>query len=254
MRPAACSPRGWLSSGADGTVTLVPIRQRWIAFVFRVVLVVFCASGLALNTNAFTPAFTLGPFNYYTILSNTLVFVAFIVLVIRTATDAAIRGPRGTTEFSALVTGLVVLAISVTGLVYNFVLVPTLDADQAATVGSAANLFVHAITPSLVVLDFLLFVDKRRMRWFHPLVWLVVPLVYVGFALIRAEVGAVLIAVDSRYPYFFIDVDQYGWGAVARNIGYLAAAFLALGYVIVLLDRVWPHRRRAVTGSGDPGF
>ncbi len=45
-------------------------------------------------------------------------------------------------------------------------------------------------------------------------------------------------AVESRYPYFFIDIDALGLPAVLVNVAALVFAFLALVYAIYGIDRV----------------
>lgn len=61
-------------------------------------------------------------------------------------------------------------------------------------------------------------------------VWLLWPLSYCGFALIRG-------AATGFWPYPFLNADAIGWPRVALNCGVLLVIFAALGLAIVLIAR-----------------
>lgn len=220
------------------------IENRWLALALRVVLLVCCGYGLYLNTGLSDGRLSFETFNYFTILSNALVLVVFAVLAVRTAVSLRRRGWRGSTDLTPVITGMVLVAITITGIVYNFILVPRDIAEGTYEGGSIAQTMVHTVTPMLVVFDWLLFTRKRSFAWWHPFAWLLPPLLYAIFAFIRAEVGPVLVSVNSRYPYFFLDIDEFGYGAVLINFVGLLIAFLVIGYAYLLLDRLLGIRQR----------
>ena len=79
------------------------------------------------------------------------------------------------------------------------------------------------------------------------MVWLAAPAAYAAFAFVRAEVGPRLYGVDSRYPYFFLDADEFGWASVWQNFAWLLVGFLLLGLAYVLLDWVLGRVLRSVS-------
>jgi hypothetical protein len=219
------------------------------AAALRLVLLAASGYGLYLNTGLSNGALDLETFNYFTILSNALVFIVFAVLTVRTF--AQVGRPRPITPvLPPVLSGLVLVAISITGIVYNFVLVPRNVSLGTYDGGDLADTLVHTVAPLLVLADWLFFAPKGRFRWWFAFVWLVVPAAYAVFALIRAELGPVLTSVGSRYPYFFLDVDEFGWNAVFLNIGGLFVAFLAIGFVFVALDWALGRAMHAIGRRG----
>jgi len=66
-------------------------------------------------------------------------------------------------------------------------------------------------------------------RW-HPLLWLLYPVAYVIFVLIRGE-------STHSYPYGFIDANQLSGAELTRNVVGLLIIFTAMGYVLRAIGR-----------------
>ncbi len=216
------------------------IRNRLLALIFRILFLIGCGTGLYLNSGL--PSGKPAPYMliFYTIQSNVLCFIFFLLLVIRTFIDLKNKGIRGTTVFLPHFKGAVTMAIAITFLIYNFVLVPqylsTLKAGY--NILSWQNILVHYFVPLVVIFDWLLFDKKLNFRWYDPIIWLFIPVGYFIFILIRAKVGGIIEIVSSPYPYFFIDVDLLGWLKVIKNAGILTFGFLVLGYLLFLIDKI----------------
>ena len=69
-------------------------------------------------------------------------------------------------------------------------------------------------------------VSARSVPW-----WLLYPVGYAGFSLLRA-------AVTGFYPHPFLEVTQLGYERVLLNMGLLTAAFAVLGLILVGIDRL----------------
>jgi hypothetical protein len=194
-----------------------------------------CSAGLGLNFFIRQGRFDSESLIYYTNLSNLLCLLYFVPLTAR----MAMRLRDGTAAVTLLprLKGAFTLMIAVTLLVYHFVLaggnVPAYDGTQRWI----ANMLLHYAVPAMVILDWVLFDPKRVFRWFDPLLWLILPLLYAIFTLIRAEIGGKMGNRGSRFPYFFLDVDALGWSKVLGYVGVIALVFTALGYTMLLLDR-----------------
>ena len=212
------------------------IKNRAIALIYRCLLLATCSVGLALNFFIRQGRFDSLSLIYYTNLSNLLCLIYFIPLAVRTALR-----PQGDNNITLLprLKGALTLMIAVTMLVYHFLLAggkpPMYDGTQLQR--WLANTLLHYAAPALVILDWILFDPKRAFRWFDPLLWLVIPLLYAIFVLLRAEIGGEIAGRGSRVPYFFLDIDAIGWGQVLGYIGIIAFVFTALGYAMLLLDR-----------------
>lgn len=140
--------------------------------------------------------------------------------------------------------GCLTLYIAVTGLVAWLILDPPDPVTTTRLFDMMTSTMVHIIVPIGAVVDFLLFDRHRRMKWHYSLTWLIYFPVYLAFVCIRAAIwphsgpGA----DGNPYPYPFIDLTVIDWQQLAINIGVYCLAFLALGLIIVGIDRILPSR------------
>jgi hypothetical protein len=216
-----------------------PQRSKYrLAIIYRVALVGLSLWGLYLNIGrSQTP---LEMLSYYTILSNIVVLVFFAGLLVRAA-----RGVRA--PVSPVVKGAVTMCITLTFLVFHFVLAGSLF-SMGGYMGSATNLLPHYVVPIMVILDWLIFDPKGQLKKLDPVKWLLVPLAYVVFALIRARFG-VYSRTGSRYPYEFLDIDKFGAWQVVINSLVIGAGYAAVGYVLFFIDRFIPWAGRLIRGK-----
>lgn len=102
--------------------------------------------------------------------------------------------------------------------------------------GQLGNLFLHSVTPALVVLFWALCVPRGQLRIGDLARWAAAPLLYLACALALGH-------RDGFYPYPFLNVPLFGWAAVARNAAIIAAGYLAAGAALVWADRRLGRRR-----------
>lgn len=215
------------------------IYNRKAALIFRVLLVIGCFTGLYLNSGLTQGVFSFKAFVYYTIMSNLVCMIYFLVLTVQTAFDLKNKGCYGITALAPRLKGAFTMMITATFLIYHFILAPrAFTMDTGYAFWSASNLLVHYFTPFMVILDWLLFGPRGSFRILDPLRWLVIPFIYLVFVVIRAQVGEPITLLGSRYPYFFIDFDALGIGGVLPWIGIIAIFFVVLGYLIFVVDRI----------------
>lgn len=221
----------------------LPIENRYASLVFKIVLVVISAIGLFYYSGI--PMDDPRPiiFSYFTIQSNILCLVYFLIATIYCAKDIKISGKDGTTTPFPRVKGMVILAIFVTFLIYNLVLNPGYAATPPE-VNVMSNFIVHLIIPIMAMADWVLFDERGRYKRIDPALWLVFPLFYVVYTMIRAQVGGPF-PNGTQYPYPFLNLDELGVGTTLISIILLALLFLILGYVIYYLDR-WLGKRKVV--------
>lgn len=128
------------------------------------------------------------------------------------------------------------LCIWVTHLIYQFVLVPyekRKGLKFADFGGNFGNLCVHYFTPLLAVMQWLLFAPKENLSILCAVWWLILPLSYTVFALLRASGGKPIGHTGLLYPYPFMDLQHLGWGKLLRNAAVLLVLFFLLGCVLV---------------------
>lgn len=160
-------------------------------------------------------------FAFFTILSNLLVGIAYVLLTVDPERDS--RAMR------VLLLDAVV-AIAVTGIVYNLVLAQTANPQGLHEV---ANVLCHMITPLFAVLGWLLFGPRGLVDRDVVLLSAIYPLAWLAFTLVRG-------AVIDWYPYPFVDVVAHGYARVAINCLVVAVLFVGLGFGALALDRRLP--------------
>jgi hypothetical protein len=125
------------------------------------------------------------------------------------------------------VRGAVVLYVWIAGVIWNLFL-------TGHSMGyTPANMLLHVVVPVLALTDWLLVGrDQAPVRWWQPVAWLAYPAAYLALAL------AVLNHVGRRAPYYFLDPGTVGAPSVVMNICVLAGGALALGYALLVINRV----------------
>lgn len=133
------------------------------------------------------------------------------------------------------------LCIFVTHLIYQWVLVPSARKRGKALsdigFSSFGNLCVHYIVPWLTVVQWLLWQDKSGLNVGHAAWWLLLPLSYFAFGMLRGAAGKPIGHTKQRYPYPFMDPQVMGkrfWPVVVL----LIIAFFALGCLFVFIGRL----------------
>jgi hypothetical protein len=155
---------------------------------------------------------------FFTILTNALVFGTMLAVAL---------GRRSSPRWM----GGVLLAILIVGIVYHALL-----AKLANPVGLhfVSDQLMHTVSPIAMLLWWLAFGERAALRWSDALVWLLWPLGYCAYALVRAQ-------SSGFYPYFFIDLSKLGFGGLAESTGLLALGFLVLGLTLIALAKVLPE-------------
>jgi len=108
------------------------------------------------------------------------------------------------------------------GLATTLVLAAAAQLFEGGSVTSAWSLLVHVVVPVLVGVDYL-FVGGKNGRWWWPLAWAVLPLLYLVY-----YAGAGLLVYDF--------LDPFGTHYQLAVLGFLLSA-VAIGFVLFGLAR-----------------
>jgi hypothetical protein len=154
-------------------------------------------------------------FAFFTITTNLLVAVVFTGI----AADRAVLR-------SAWVVAGTMLSILLVGIIYALLLHGLTELSGGSAV---ANVLVHMVTPVVVPLFWICFVDKGGLTWRHPLLWAIYPLAYLAYGLTRG-------AATGKYPYPFMNVLSLGWEKTLVNVFWIAVAFMLSGFATVWID------------------
>ena len=160
-------------------------------------------------------------FSYFTILTNTL---AAIVL-----TYAADTRPSRCRAFflQPWVASGIAVSIIVVGAAYSLLL---RQLWQPEGLQWLANEVLHDVMPVLYALYWWFYVPKGVLRWSHVGLWMLYPLVYFAYILLRGHLLGV-------YPYPFVDVEKLGYAQTFINASGILAGFVAVALLVVAVDR-----------------
>ena len=160
-------------------------------------------------------------FSFFTVLTNTLVAVVL--------TCVATRQPsKGRTFFlQPWVTSGITVSIIVVGVAYNLLL---RQLWQPQGLQWLANELLHDVMPVLFTLYWWFCVPKGSLRVGHIGVWVLYPVLYFAYTLLRGHLLGV-------YPYPFIDVEKLGYAQAFINACGVLAGFVLVALIIVGVDR-----------------
>ena len=160
-------------------------------------------------------------FSFFTILTNTL---AACVLTCAAGT----RTSKGRTFFlQPWVSSGIAVSIIVVGAAYSLLL---RQLWQPEGLQWLANEILHDVMPVLFALYCWFCVPKGGLRVSHIGVWMLYPVLYFAYILLRGHLLGV-------YPYPFIDVEKLGYGQAFINAGGILAGFVAVALAVVAVDR-----------------
>ena len=193
------------------------VRNRVLSIGYKLILLVLVSS--ALYQEIFHPGvIRIGALFYFTIQSNILAGMC-LVMSIFTRQDCRVQ---------SLFRGLCLLAITMTGIVYNFVLYKIfLDWN---TIGyTYTRTVLHLIMPIGFILDWLLFDRHKRMKWIDIFFWVSYPVIYAACSIFMSfRNGASL--------YFFFDT-RSGFNVMLKWLAVLFFSLLLTGYLYIALDK-----------------
>ena len=136
------------------------------------------------------------------------------------------------------------LGILLTFLVFNIMLAGAAGRDPQAN-WRVGSLIFHVVLPIMYIADWFLFYERKKCKWYYPLISIAFPLGYVLFLLVQAIIlkfdSSILIPTTTTpliYPYFFVNLDTQGVSGVLTWIGILSAAFIVVGFVFFGIDKL----------------
>lgn len=210
------------------------IRNVKIRLGFQILYCALAVVGFLAQLGVFQGVLNRSYLVYYTNLSN------LICMIFGFCSLAWLL--RGGEDFAPALKFVFSIMILVTFILYNGLL--SNYSSIIAYFSSLKNGLNHGILPVLFVLDWVLFYRWGRTKWTYPLLSILPPAVYVVYILIRAAIldatGRVAAVV---YPYYFLNLDNLGWGGFLSWMGGLMIAFLALGYALCALDHLLSKRK-----------
>jgi hypothetical protein len=161
-------------------------------------------------------------FSFFTVLTNTLVVVVLSYAVVHrdSAAKRFFLAPR--------VSSAIAVSIVLVSLAYNLLLRHLWQPEGFQFI---ADELLHDVMPLLFVVYWWRCVPKGVLRFKHIGLWVLYPLVYFAYVLLRGD-------MLGQYQYPFIDVGTLGYPQVFMNAGGILTGFVLIALAVVGLDKL----------------
>ena len=213
------------------------MKREKFSVIFKLLVIMSLLTGILLNVIHTTSLSAI--LSYYTLQSNMICLAMFVGIMVMIVLK---KDYRSDNKYYIL-KGAVVMAILVTAITYQVALAPNgFQMDISYTMRPErywANLFVHVISPMLVLLDYVLFDPKGNLKYKYPFIWLCIPWGYVIYVYIYNALGGRFFGIGGsrEYVYKFLNYKQIGYLGVIKWILVFTIAIFVLSNILVFLDR-----------------
>ncbi|MDR2654147.1 MAG: Pr6Pr family membrane protein [Mycoplasmataceae bacterium] len=179
-------------------------------------------------------------FLFYTIQSNIVVILFFLILFIFTILKRNNKEETCKFGFFPRISSVLSMDIFVTMLVFWVLLLPSViqthDPVVIKKMFTFGNMQAHLITPILMIFDYIFFNKRGKIKKFDSLYCVIFPYVYLLTTIPLGLTHAIKYELGSGYyPYYFIDADKLHWWVVL-NVFCLTIVFLSIYVAWQLLD------------------
>jgi hypothetical protein len=171
-------------------------------------------------------------FSFFTIETNLLVALVLTFFCLRPQAEQFLT--------TSSVKSALVVYIIIVGVVYAVLL---RNLWHPHGVRLLADIVLHDAIPFLYPFYWLAFLPKGSLRWSDPAWWLVYPVLYFLYSMLRG-------AAFGTYLYPFFDVAQLGFARVSMNAIVLLAFFFALGVILTAIDHALASGESGRSGLG----
>jgi len=200
------------------------MRTRYLLTGYRLVFGLLGFSAVVTEVATLRERGRFAPFNffsYFTVESN--LFAIALLLLSASAFAPALH--RHSHPW-AMLRGAATLYMVTTGIVFAVLLAGIEGAEFTAVPWD--NIVLHDLMPLAVAVDWVVDLPAHRLTFRHAAVWLVFPLAYVVYSLIRGH-------FVGWYPYPFLNPSAHGYSGVA---GTSVALALVLAVFLWVLTRL----------------
>nr|MCR5010399.1 Pr6Pr family membrane protein [Clostridia bacterium] len=181
----------------------IPAKGRTASYILKIIVIVSAVVGTVLSAAGGRHSFMGGSvvFMYFTIQSNILIAVICLIGLVLMAANIKIGKAWYIIKFVGTV------AITLTGVVFCFVLAPTMK----TAAWNIQNILTHVVVPVASIADFLVTgscvdVDIRKRSVFFVIIPPLLYAIYAGIGYVQGwQFG-----FGANYPYFFLN-----WGSPA---------------------------------------
>lgn len=167
-------------------------------------------------------------FSYFTIDTNIIVALCCTLLLVSPHSKAGRFFGKYKT-FTAIT-----VYILIVGIIYNLILRFLWNPQGLQWI---VDELLHTVIPVLFFIYWLAFTTKQNLQWLAFLPWLIYPLLYIIFLIIRGS-------LSGFYPYPFIDAYKIGLPRMLFNSGGIALAIAGMSLFFIAIGNYVYHSRK----------
>jgi len=159
--------------------------------------------------------------SFFTVTTNIIVALCF--------TRLSFSKNGETKNFFAKCSTLTAISVYIVavGLIYNVMLRGLLTPTGWS---KAADELLHVVSPVVFLFFWIVFVKKSDLQYKQAITWLIYPMLYVIFVVIRGQ-------LINQYPYPFIDVVQLGYPKAILNAVIVIFIFWILSLLFIFIGK-----------------
>lgn len=199
------------------------MRKKWSLFLAGIAWVAVLTQYFLMVENrvASVGETTIRFFSFFTILTNSLVAIYFTwwILLYKKENPSILNKPGTLTALTVYIT--------IVGLVYQILLRPIWEPTGIQLV---VDELLHSVIPLVVIVCWYLFEDKSLVSYRQIPQWLIYPLIYLAYILIRGN-------GSGFYPYPFVDVGSLGLSKVLINAMGLMVLFVGISALYIKVGK-----------------
>ncbi|CAN5502189.1 Pr6Pr family membrane protein [soil metagenome] len=172
--------------------------------------------------------------SFFTILTNSKVAVYFTLISLKKTNNDS-----GKINRPGVLTAITVY-IAIVGLVYQFLL---RQIWHPVGLQKLVDELLHSVMPLLVIVYWYLFEEKSLVSYRQVPKWLIYPLIYLLYVLIRGN-------MSGFYPYPFVDVTILGLKKVLINSVLLTGFFCVISLLFIFVGKLTAGGKKQVANQG----
>jgi len=159
--------------------------------------------------------------SFFTVTTNIIVAICF------SAMSFASRSKLGLFLAKPATITAITVYIVVVGIIYNVLLRGLLHPIGWARV---ADELLHVVNPLVFLGFWIFFVNKQTLQYKHAFAWLLYPMIYIIFIVIRGY-------FINQYPYPFINVVELGYPKAILNAFFCLIVFYILSIFLIWIGK-----------------
>ena len=212
------------------------IKNRTVQLMFQTAFCTLGILGIIASFGTFNYEFRSDFYVHFTNLSNYLCIAIMFVELIETIK----KNKNQYVTKLPLLKFIGLLAILLTFIIFNFMLAGDREPQLNFYINSV---LFHIILPLMYLMDWILFYEHKKIRWYYPLISVSFPVIYAIFIFIRAWILDFNPEAPYIYPYFFLNLNELGVVGVIKWIGILSVVFVVIGYIMFVIDNILKKRK-----------